>query len=250
MVELPQAVEVTVGGNHTISSQVIFSSDTVITVQGPTDSLTLSQSPVVQPGVALTKAGAGELAVLDDLDLGGEGLGILMDEAMFTSPSPQIAVVGSVTVAGTLDLDLVGGFEPGIGEAFTILEYSGALTGIFDTVNFPSVDDVSFGVIYNPGSLSLQTVLEGDLNNDGFVGLGDLSIVLVNSNDSVDAGVLLQGDPSGDGFVGIDDQNIVLGNWNARTPPSAAVTLVPEPMAAAVFMITGMITLQNRRRQF
>ena len=89
--------------------------------------------------------------------------------------------------------------------------------------------------------------LAGDLDGDGFVGIGDLNVVLGAWNQTVAAGDPLAGDPSGDGFVGIEDLNLVLGHWNAGTPPSDAGN-IPEPAAAVVMGLGGVVLLKNRVR--
>ncbi len=239
--------EITVtGASHTIASQVNFTSDATVDIQGSgaSNRLLLSASPSITEGINLTKAGAGQLVVQDDLDLSPSGLQILMESGTF-STSSQVDVSGDLTLDKTLDMDLVGGHEPSIGDGFDILTYTGTLTGEFDTVEFPAVDGLTFGLVYgSSGTISLQTVLEGDLDNDGFVGLGDLDIVLNNWNQTVTAGVLLEGDPTGDGFVGLGDKDLVLTNWGSGTPPGQSAS-VPEPATLALAVLGGVALLRR-----
>ncbi|MEZ6192248.1 MAG: DUF4832 domain-containing protein [Phycisphaerales bacterium] len=95
-------------------------------------------------------------------------------------------------------------------------------------------------------TISLGTVLEGDIDGDGFVGISDLNIILGAWNQTVTPGDALAGDLSGDGFVGIGDLGFVLGNWNAGTPPTAGSN-VPEPISAALMMFAGGAALARRR---
>ena len=148
---------------------------------------------------------------------------------------------------GTLELSLINGFVPDIGDTFTIIQ-ANSIVGTFDTINDLS-GGLIFDVIYNPTSVVVHvTKLLGDLNGDGFVGIDDLNIVLANWNQIIPPGDPLA-DPNGDGFVGIDDLNTVLGNWNAGVPPAAhASSAIPEPTAIGVMMlaIVGVI----RRRHY
>ncbi len=236
----------TSGGSHVINVPVIFADDTTVTVEATTDMLVLAGTTTFTPDVLLTKAGAGELTFSQDVDMSDIDLRLVMESGTFTSNKPQFGMSGSAEIAGLLDLGLVDGFEPNIGDSFMILEALGGLTGKFNEVRFPRVDNLSFGIRYLTGVSELHVELEGDLNGDGYVGIDDLSIVFSNWNASVDAGVLLQGDPSGDGFVGIADYNIVLGNWNAGTPPIAGLA-IPEP-ATSFFIAIGSFLAVSRCR--
>jgi hypothetical protein len=243
--DAPAEIIVT-GGYHTVASPIVFASDTTVTTPQATDWLAIN-STTVPSGKTLTKAGAGGLLVLGDLDLSQSGIRLLMDATTITSPHAQIVVTGNLDIGETLDLDLVDGFAPAIGDSFDILQYLVTLTGTFDTVAFPVVDGLTFGIEYETDRISYHTVLEGDLNNDGFVGMDDLNLVFSHWNQSVNAGVLLLGDPTGDGFVGSGDQNIVLGNWNAGTPPTVGAS-VPEPATLGLFGALGFLLIRNRMR--
>jgi len=75
-----------------------------------------------------------------------------------------IAMADSNTLSldGTLDIDLLGGFEPTIGSTFDIFRYgSGARTGEFDTVLSPTWGaGLYFDVAYTDTAVSLQVVPE------------------------------------------------------------------------------------------
>ncbi len=240
-ISAPNGAEIiSANADHTLSAtSIIFASDVTFTVTDVTDSLTVSGGTTFTSGITFAKAGTGELIFDNDLDITNNDLQVIMESGTFSSADPQISVTGDLDVGSVLDLDLVGSFEPSIGDEFDIIEYTGTLTGIFSTIEFPSVDGLSFGIEYNTGLITLDVVLEGDLNNDGFVGSADLNLVLGNFNQTVDAGVLLQGDPSGDGFVGSVDLNTVLGNWNAGTPPVVGAA-IPEPSAIVILGFGGL----------
>ncbi len=145
---------------------------------------------------------------------------------------------GTATLGGVLDLSLVGGFTPGLGDTFQFLTAANRL-GTFASITGANLGGgLVFDVVYGATDVTLEVVnaLVGDLDGDGFVGINDLNIVLGNWNQNVPPANPLA-DPSGDGFVGIDDLNTVLGNWNNGSPPSEASANIPEPSIA----ITGLL---------
>jgi len=87
-----------------------------------------------------------------EIEIGGTIVGNLYD---------QVTVGGNVTTAGTLNVSLVNGFEPAIGDSFTIILQQGNISGTFDTVNLPNLpvgklwDDVSYS---NTGGVVLTVI--------------------------------------------------------------------------------------------
>ena len=63
------------------------------------------------------QSGSGTLAI----DIGG------------SSSFGRVVVTGAATLAGTLEINLTGGFNPAIGETFTIMTF-GSASGDFTTV--------------------------------------------------------------------------------------------------------------------
>jgi len=159
-------------------------------------------------------------------------------------------VSNNTTLDGLMDVSLLGGFIPSLGDSFEIITAGAGLTGVFNMAVFPVIPNIGLGIMYTATSVTLNAGLLGDLNADGFVGVDDMNIVLANWNALVDAGVWLGGDPTGDGFVGIDDLNIVLANWNAGSlPPAEALALVPEPgMLGLLTVVSSSLTRRSRHR--
>ncbi|MEZ6191782.1 MAG: hypothetical protein R3C45_10895 [Phycisphaerales bacterium] len=161
----------------------------------------------------------------------------------------MINITGDALLAGTLQLSLINGFDPVVGQNFQIINADN-INGTFDIVLAADLGSgKAFEVIYNPNNVTLLVTgpLKGDLNGDGFVGIDDLNIVLGNWNQSVPPGDPLA-DPSGDDFVGIEDLNAVLGNWNAGTPPSYNVN-IPEP-TTGILLIYAIIPLAARTGRY
>ncbi len=174
-----------------------------------------------------------------EIELAGLSQGVTYD---------WLKVGDNATLDGLLDVVLLGGYVPGIGDSFDILTAGAGIAGVFSTIDFPVIPNIGLGVSYTANIVTLNAGLLGDLDGDGFVGINDLNIVLGAWNGNVTPGVWLLGDPSGDGFIGIDDLNIVLGNWNAGTPPSGeASSVIPEPATGGV-MAFGVFLLAKRRR--
>ena len=160
-----------------------------------------------------------------------------------------LKVSNNASLAGLLDVSIIGGFVPTIGDTFEVLTAGAGLSGVFNTIDFPVIPNIGLRVNYTASTVELIAGLLGDLNNDGFVGIDDLNIVLGAWNSNVTPGVWLLGDPSGDGFIGIDDLNQVLGNWNAGTPPLVVASSAnPEPGALCVMSLGALAMLRRRRR--
>ncbi|MHC4414031.1 MAG: hypothetical protein ACYS0G_01975, partial [Planctomycetota bacterium] len=119
-----------------------------------------------------------------------------------------LAVADYAVVAGTLDIALIDGFIPELGQEFTIVTSTGTVTGEFDAVT----GDGQYAVTYNETSIVI-TVLAlpclGDLDGSGSVGIADLLALLAAWG--TDPG----GPPdfNGDGTVGISDLLALLANW-------------------------------------
>src|SRR6185503_5962428 len=87
---------------------------------GGTLSPGLSAGQLNQTG-AYTQGASGSFNV----EIGGLTVGTQYDRA---------AITGAATLAGTLNISLINGFEPNIGDTFTIMTF-GSRSGDFTTVN-------------------------------------------------------------------------------------------------------------------
>jgi hypothetical protein len=67
----------------------------------------------------------------------------------------QLAIGGNATLDGTLDITLLGGFVPSLGDVYTILAYS-AESGQYATINGLTIGrSLVFGPSYNTKELTL-----------------------------------------------------------------------------------------------
>ena len=108
----------------------------VLRGSGTLDVVTLafSNSGTIAPG-----GSPGVLAVTGDLTQGASAtFDVELGGTTVGSGFDQLAVTGSVGVAGTLNIVLIDGFTPAEGNTFTILS-AGSRAGTFDTVTAPAL---------------------------------------------------------------------------------------------------------------
>ncbi|MBM4034664.1 MAG: hypothetical protein FJ291_23215 [Planctomycetes bacterium] len=72
-----------------------------------------------------------------------------------------LSVTGDLTLDGGLRVVLGGGFMPGGGESFDILDWGGALSGSFATLDLPTLDDPGLywdtSQLYTTGTLRVES---------------------------------------------------------------------------------------------
>ena len=127
-------------------------------------------------------------------------------------------VTGQVTLGGTLYLALLEGFTPVYGDTFDILDW-GTITAENEFKNFilPSLDEGLYWnmtELYSTGEISVSdnTGIPGDANNDGMV----------------------------DG----SDVTILAGNWQYGVTPEASA--VPEPTTLVLLLTLTLLALPCR----
>ncbi|MDZ4818118.1 MAG: PEP-CTERM sorting domain-containing protein [Planctomycetota bacterium] len=232
-------------GTFTISSGTLaFSGNVTGSLTVPTNGIiagtgtvlgSVSNQGRIAPGSSDNIALATGLMTIDS---SLNSTGVLAFELASPSSYDRLNVGGAVTLNGSLEVGLAGGYLPTVGDTFNLLDFGSLSLGSNFAFNFAGPaglvwDTSSFAT---DGSISvLAAPLAGDLNNDGFVGQDDLNAILNTWGQTVTTGSWTLGDPSGDGFVGQDDLNRVLSTWGQGTPPS--VTPVPEP---ATFLLMGL----------
>jgi hypothetical protein len=74
----------------------------------------------------------------------------LLDTISSSLLNGRIDVAGNITLDGSLDVDLLNGFTPATGELFTLMDFTGAETGAFLSIN--GSDPGAWTVLYDPGN--------------------------------------------------------------------------------------------------
>ena len=125
-----------------------------------------------------------------------------------------IAVQGPVSLGGTLNVSLIDGFVPIVGDTFTIIT-ANFISGDFDLITLPKLPPPRFWeVIQDMNSVTLLVgpVIPGDIDGDGIVGVSDLLFLLGNWGPCADCNDC-PADLDGDCSVGVADFLILLANW-------------------------------------
>lgn len=157
------------------------------------------------------------------IELGGTTLGSQYD---------HVNVMGDLVLDGDLNLALIGGFTPSIGDSFNILDW-GSLSGTFDAINLPALSGMNWitSQLYTTGTLLVA--LPGDFDADGDVDGRDFLIwQRGGSPDPLSAGDL--------------------NDWKANYglgALSAASTAVPEP-GGLLLALLGIYPLSRKRQRF
>jgi T5SS/PEP-CTERM-associated repeat protein len=196
-------------------------------------------------GSLLVTAGS-ELLTLENLGMGGGGSLIVELGDSLLDGFGQVQVGNTATVAGTLQVDLVGGFEPQAGDTFQIVTAGVARSGTFATENLPVLGGgLTWDVIYNPMSIVLSVIgpggITGDFNDDGVVDAADYVMWRKFNGSSA----TLPNDSS-PGQVDINDYEDWAENFGATAGSGGnAGETVPEPRSVFV-VLSALVSLAIR----
>jgi formylglycine-generating enzyme required for sulfatase activity len=203
-------------------------------------------SGTLSPGFSPVRARATNLEIAADgelvMELGGLSGGSQYD---------QLDVVGALTLGGTLQVVLLDGFTPDIGDTFDILDF-GSLGGAeFDAIQLPElagrkVWDTS--QLYATGAISVIGMLHGDTDIDWDVDAVDYDAFIAVFGTNGDRYT----DFNGDGRVDLADFVLMRENFGAGTGASPGVAsetiATPEPGTLAIAVMGAAALLRRRRR--
>jgi hypothetical protein len=115
----------------------------------------LNEGGIVSPGFS-----PGTLTIYGDYTQGASGiLQMELGGLVRGHEYDALVVTGNMTLAGTLDVMLYGGFNPSAGNSFDILDWA-HLIGIFDVVDLPALNtglQWDMGGLYTTGTLSVYS---------------------------------------------------------------------------------------------
>ncbi len=179
----------------------------------------LENQGIVRPGFS-----PGVLNVAGDYTQGASGTLEIDVAGTSRGDWDLLAASGNVSLSGMLNVFLLGGFTPALGDSFTIVTAAGGLSGTFSDILFPPLPvGQTWSIDYSRTSVVLSTIIgvPGDTNGDLTVDLEDLNNVRNNFGGS---GTGIDGDTNGDGLVNLADLNAVRNNFGVSAPRA-----VPEP---------------------
>ena len=158
-------------------------------------------------------------------------------------------------LAGKLQISLISGFTPTLGNSFTVLTAS-SIIGNFGTYDLPQLASGQAWRIEQTATAVTLTVVEGDYNRNGVIDAGDYVVWRKTRNTSVTA--WSGADGNGDGLV--NDADLAIWRTNlgaigggihgAGAGASGLVNgSVPEPSSATVGLLGILMCAATRRRR-
>lgn len=123
----------------------------------------------------------------------------------------RITGMSEVMVDGHLAISLVGGYQPTLESAFTVISAS-SVAGEFESVQGPALPtNLAWRVRYGTTSVSVVVTCAADIDGDGITGLSDLARQLAHFGVSDVGGE--DGDITGDGVIDIQDLAFLLSQF-------------------------------------
>ena len=156
----------------------------------------------------------------------------------------QLVVSGKAVLGGGLDVTLIYGFTPELGDAFTLID-GVELTGQFSSTSLPSLaGGLDWAILQTESEFTLKVALLGDVDLSGVVDAADY-IALKRHAGQGSAAVRADGDLDRDGDVDWDDLQVLTANYG-RTSADSAVP-IPEPATLSLLGLGGLALIRRRR---
>lgn len=176
-------------------------------------------------------------SLASEFEIGGDQRGTEYD---------AVNVAGELQLGGTLRTILTTGVSAG--DAFTLFDAQGGVTGTFDNVEFegPLPSTLSLEVIYTATQVQLGIIgpsLLGDYNGNGFVDAADYTVWQDNFNSTTN----LAADGNGDGVINAADYTVWQDNFGESLDSVGTLTTIPEPGTLGITAV-GLALLLRRRQ--
>ncbi|MCA9185706.1 MAG: hypothetical protein R3E01_09950 [Pirellulaceae bacterium] len=159
----------------------------------------------------------------------------------------SIHVTGKANVGGQLEIRLLDGFAPSVGDTFQVVSAESGIDGRFIVGDLPLVSDVlKLYVAQTDSKVLVRTVpiVDGDYNGNGVVDAADYTVW----KDSFGSRLELASDGNLNGAIDAADYTIWKDNFGSRVK---AINAVPEPSSRAMWQMpiafaTALASLRRR----
>lgn len=169
-------------------------------------------SPGASPALATIAGNFAQNAGRLEIEIGGNSLGNQYD---------SLAVEGTATLGGLLNVQLIQGFMPTHGQSFQVLAANGGLVGDFEQLALPAIPaGLHWSVLRTENTYSLFVGREGDFNLDGNVDAEDYVLWRRNYGQQVAVGT--GADANRDGLINNRDLAMWKNNFGATFRPDPA----------------------------
>jgi formylglycine-generating enzyme required for sulfatase activity len=161
----------------------------------------------------------------------------------------QLVVAGDLTLGGTLQVTLIDGFAPEIGDKFDILDWGSLAGSEFDTVQLPELagrKSWDESKLYTTGIIEVIAMLYGDTDDDRDVDDDDYNLFTTVFGSAGD----WRTDFNEDGRVDLTDFALMRGNFGVGVGPSPGVAPAaptPEPLTLSILALGGLAIIRRRR---
>jgi len=185
-------------------------------------------------------------AVLHNVTFGSSNtLNIEVGGTAAGSQYDQLIVSGTAALGGGLDVTLLYGFTPKLGDAFALIDGS-ALSGEFSSTSLPSLGGgLDWAIIQAGSDFILKVVLLGDADLNGVVDAADY-IALKSHWGLGSAAARADGDLDRDGDVDWNDLQLLTANFGRASADPPIST--PEPATLSLLALGGLALMRRRRK--
>jgi autotransporter-associated beta strand protein len=222
------------GGTLTATSIKVFGGSEFNFTGGVLHATSFTGSFTNAGGTLAPGASTGTMSIINDYT---QTAGVLQIEIAGASAGQfdALSVTGNVTLGGVLDVDLLSGFTPALGQSWKIIDVGGALTGSFAGL-------LPGGVVGNFGGTILSVNYNGGDGNDVFLRTSRPGDFDFDGNVDGQDFLLWQRGASPNPLSAAD-----LADWQMNfgaTSIAATATTVPEPAAGVLAMLAAVALLR------